>query len=175
EVRLAVDLDEHAHAMVAVDVRRDRALRRHAPFFLGRGGEALLLQPVGRLAHVALGLHQGLLAVGHAGAGALAQLLHHGGGDVSHDLLLSLSQGYVVSSGSADASGWATRRPRGATSTRGPSPPEATWMTCSLTVSSSRRSTPRSRASFWPRRAASAILAANSLIARMASSLPGMT
>jgi hypothetical protein len=56
EVRLAVDLEQHADAVVAVHVRGDDALAGQAPRLLGGGGEALLAQVLDRLLLVAVGL-----------------------------------------------------------------------------------------------------------------------
>src|SRR5262249_61782572 len=86
EVGLAVDLDAHADPAAAVDVRHDGALGRLAAGLLGRLREALGAQVVDRLVHVAADLGQRLLAVRHAGAGALAQVLDHRCTDVRHDL-----------------------------------------------------------------------------------------
>ena len=56
EVRLAVDLDEHADAAAGVDVARDEALAGVAAGLLGGRGEAPLAQQRGRLLEVAVGL-----------------------------------------------------------------------------------------------------------------------
>jgi hypothetical protein len=93
EVGLAVDLDQHADAAAAVDVRHDRALGGLAAGLLGGLGQALGAQVVDRLVHVGVALDERLLAVRHAGAGALAQVLDHVRGDFSHDSLLRLGQG----------------------------------------------------------------------------------
>ena len=77
-----VDLDDRA--LVAVDGDADQALGGGAAGLLGGGGEALGAQPVDRGFHVAAGLAERLLAVHHAGAGALAQFLHSRGRDLSH-------------------------------------------------------------------------------------------
>ena len=75
EVGLAVDLDQHADAAAGVDVAGDEALAGVAAGLLRRGGEALLAQLRDGLVHVAAGLLERALAVHHAGAGPLAQLL----------------------------------------------------------------------------------------------------
>src|ERR1044071_869521 len=85
EVGLAVDLDEHADPAAAVDVRHHRALGRLAPRLLGGLGQALGAEIVDRLLHIAGDLGQRLLAVGHAGAGALAQVLDQRRSDFRHD------------------------------------------------------------------------------------------
>ena len=64
-------------------LRRSDAAPVSAVIF-GGGGKALGAQPVDRGFHIAVGLGQRLLAVHHAGAGALAKFLHGGGGDLSH-------------------------------------------------------------------------------------------
>src|SRR5579872_7384653 len=88
EVGLGVELDQRAaHAGAVLTGRqRDRALGRHAVGLLGRLGEPLHAQQVGRGGHVAVRLLQRLLAVHHARASALAQVLHHGSRDVGHGL-----------------------------------------------------------------------------------------
>ncbi len=68
----------------AVDGDADQAFGRGAARLLGGGGEALGAQPVDGGFHVALGLVQRLLAIHHAGAGALAQILHISGSNLSH-------------------------------------------------------------------------------------------
>ena len=82
EVGLRVDLDDGA--AVALDGDADQALGGGAAGLLGGGGEALGAQPVDRGFHVAVVLGERLLAVHHAGAGALAQFLHSRGRDLSH-------------------------------------------------------------------------------------------
>ena len=62
----------------------DQALGGDAAGLLGGLRQALLAQPVDGLLDVALGLGQRGLAVHHAGAGLVAQLLHHGCGDGGH-------------------------------------------------------------------------------------------
>ena len=68
----------------ALDGDADQAFGGGAAGLLGGGGEALGAQPVDRGFHVAVGLGERLLAVHHAGAGALAQFLHSRGRDLSH-------------------------------------------------------------------------------------------
>ena len=83
EVGLAVDLDQDADLATGVDVGADYALGRDAARLLGRRRQPLLAQQIDRLVHVAAGLRQGGLAIHHAGAGALAQLLDHLSGNLS--------------------------------------------------------------------------------------------
>src|SRR6266436_2112874 len=91
EVRLAVDLDQHADLAAQVDVRPHRALCGAAAGLLPRRGQALLPQPGDRLLDVAARLQQGLLAVHHPRAGLLAQVLHHRRRHFRHcELLLGL-------------------------------------------------------------------------------------
>ena len=87
EVRLAIQLDQRARAAVVVDV---------APMILpseacaSRAGfaarDAFLAQQLDGLVHVALALIERLLAIHHAGAGALTQLGDVLGGIRSHFL-----------------------------------------------------------------------------------------
>src|SRR5215213_5100383 len=75
EVRVAVDLDQHADLAVGVHVGLDRALRGLAATHLeGLVAEADAQEPGGGV-DVAVRLLQRLLAVHHARAGAVAQLL----------------------------------------------------------------------------------------------------
>ena len=55
------------------------------PAFLATAASPRVRRDVHRLVHVALGLHERLLALHHAGAGHFAQFLDHGSSDVSHD------------------------------------------------------------------------------------------
>ena len=82
EVGLGVHLDHRRAAGRGDDAHQ--ALGRDAAGLLRRGGEALGAQPVDRGLHVAAGLGQRALAVHHARAGLLAQVLHQGGGDLGH-------------------------------------------------------------------------------------------
>jgi len=67
-----------------VDIRVHGAVLGHAGALLLRRGETLLAQLVHRLVEVAGRRGQRLLAVHHAGAGALAQLFDHGCGNIGH-------------------------------------------------------------------------------------------
>src|SRR3712207_2249184 len=80
EVRLAVDLDEHADLGVRVDVRLDRALGSDALAAVLDALALLLAEDLDGLLDVAAGLDERLLAVHHPRAGALAQGLHVLGG-----------------------------------------------------------------------------------------------
>ena len=74
EVGFRIDLDQRA--LGAFDGDPDEALGGGAAGLLGGGRQALGAKPVDRGFHVALVLGQRLLAIHHAGAGALAQFLH---------------------------------------------------------------------------------------------------
>src|SRR5215217_2452085 len=80
EVRLAVDLHQHADLAVRVDVGLNGALGGLALAALLRLGGALHPQRLDRLLDVAIRLDEGLLALHHPCAGALAQGLHVLGG-----------------------------------------------------------------------------------------------
>src|SRR4051812_36371780 len=73
EVGVAVDLDEHADLAVGMDVGLDGALGGLAAGELRRAAEPLDPQPLDRLVDVAGRLGQGLLAIHHPRAGAVAQ------------------------------------------------------------------------------------------------------
>ncbi len=74
EVGLAAEL--HDRAAASLGGHRDGALGRIATRTLVGLGEAALAEHVDRLLEVAVGLRQGLLAVHHPRAGAVAELLH---------------------------------------------------------------------------------------------------
>ena len=82
EVGLGIDLDDHAD--IVFDRDADKALGSDAAALLGRLGEALLAQPVDRGFDVAVRLAQRVLAVHHARAGLLTQILDQPRGDRSH-------------------------------------------------------------------------------------------
>ncbi|CAN4016717.1 GPR endopeptidase, partial [Dysosmobacter welbionis] len=68
------DLDHHAHAVD--DGGIGHTLGGNAAGLLGGGGHALLAQPLHGLVHIAVGGGQRLLAIHHAHAGHLAQVLY---------------------------------------------------------------------------------------------------
>jgi hypothetical protein len=82
EVGLGIDLDHRA--LVARDDMPIRPFGGDAAGLLGGLRQALLAQPVDRGLHVAVGLAERGLAIHHARAGLLAQVLHHRGGDICH-------------------------------------------------------------------------------------------
>src|SRR5512144_2785740 len=85
EVRLAVQLHQHADLAVEVDVGLDQAFaRRLGRPLLGLAG-VLDPQDLFRLGHVAAGFLQRLLAVHHAGARLGTQLRHEFRGNLFHD------------------------------------------------------------------------------------------
>src|SRR5690606_19443213 len=76
EVGLAVHLHQDADAAAHVDVAADGALRGLASGALGRLGRTLGPEQVDRLLHVAARVGQRRLALHHAGAGAVPELLY---------------------------------------------------------------------------------------------------
>src|SRR3954452_14087747 len=66
------------------DEHADQPFGGNATGFLGGLGQTLLAQPVDRGLHVAIGLGERGLAIHHARAGLVAQVLHHRGGDICH-------------------------------------------------------------------------------------------
>ena len=82
EVGLGVDLDHHA--LGALDRDADQAFGGDAVGLLRGLGQALLAQPVDRGIDVARGLAERRLAIHHARAGHLAQVLDHLCSDLSH-------------------------------------------------------------------------------------------
>ena len=84
EVGLAVDFHNSANLAVLGDVLDNSALGSDTASLLGSLGQALLTQPVDGLVHVAVVLHEGLLAVHHAGLSALAQFLNQSSSNIRH-------------------------------------------------------------------------------------------
>ena len=82
EVGLGIDLDHDA--LGALDRDADQAFGGDAAGLLGGLGQALLAQPIDRGLHVAGGLAERRLAIHHARAGHLAQVLDHLCSDLSH-------------------------------------------------------------------------------------------
>ena len=74
EVRLAVNLNQHADAATGVDVALHKSLAGLAVGTLGRGSDTLLAEVSYRLLDVAVAGFERALAVHHARAGHLAQL-----------------------------------------------------------------------------------------------------
>ena len=84
EVGLGIHLDHDA--LGARGHGADQAFGRDAAGLLRGLRQALLAQPVDRRFHVAVVFGQRLLAIHHADAGRLAQVLDHRRGDCSHRL-----------------------------------------------------------------------------------------
>src|SRR5260221_770076 len=84
EVRLVIQLHEHAGAAVRRRERDDLALGSRASRALLGLGDALLAQPLDGLLDVALVFLEGFLALHHSRAGALAQVCNILGGERSH-------------------------------------------------------------------------------------------
>ncbi len=82
EIRLRIDLDDDP--VDAADKNGDEPLGGDPAGFPGRLGKPLLAQPIDRRFDFAPGFAEGILAIHHAGAGLLAKILHHRGGDVRH-------------------------------------------------------------------------------------------
>ena len=75
EVGLRIDFDQRAG--IAADGHADQAFRRDAAGLLRGLGKTLLAQPIDRGFEIAVGFGQRGLAVHHARAGLVAQVLHH--------------------------------------------------------------------------------------------------
>src|SRR6185312_1774444 len=84
EIGFGVNLDDDALGALHLDT--DQAFGCNPAGFLRGLRQAFLAQPILRRRQVALGLGKGGLAVHHAGAGRLAQLLDHLGADICHSL-----------------------------------------------------------------------------------------
>ena len=84
KVRFAHDFDKSGNAVIRRDFLGDGALGGGAAGLFGRLGKTLLAQPVNGLFHVAIRFFQGFFAVHHARAGAFAQFLNHGSGNIRH-------------------------------------------------------------------------------------------
>src|ERR1022692_1617764 len=85
EIGLTVDFHQHAKLAAGMDVAADQALFGDPRGLLVGGGDATLPQNDFRVADVAVGLHQGALAVHHAGAGAVTELLYELRGNFRHN------------------------------------------------------------------------------------------
>jgi hypothetical protein len=75
KIGLGVDLDQRS--LFVVGGEADQTLSRHAARLLGGLGKTFGAQPIDRGLHVAGGLVERGLAIHHARAGLLAQVLHH--------------------------------------------------------------------------------------------------
>src|SRR5581483_4129346 len=82
EVGLRIDLDNDA--LGTLKRHADESFGGHAASLLRRLGQALLAQPVDRGLHVTAALTERRLAVHHARAGLVAQVLDHGCGNGRH-------------------------------------------------------------------------------------------
>ncbi len=78
------ELTSTAAPDVTFEMTPIRPCARDAIGLLGSLGQALLAQEVDRGLHVAVGFLQCLLAIHHAGAGLVAQLLNGCGGNRAH-------------------------------------------------------------------------------------------
>ena len=97
EVRLGVHLHHRGTAWRGRHAHQ--ALRGDTSRLLRRGGEALGAQPVDGCLRVATAFGQRLLAVHHARAGLLTQLLHQRGGNLWHG---PAPQAFAVSAGTSN-------------------------------------------------------------------------
>ena len=86
EIGLRIDFDRSA--LGALHFNADQTFGRGAARFLGGGGKPLGAQPIHRRIHVAAGLGQRLLAIHHARAALLAQVLHRGCRNLGHNPIL---------------------------------------------------------------------------------------
>src|SRR5215213_8148742 len=82
EVGLGIDLDHRA--LLRRNKHTDESLGGNATGLLGGLRQPLLAQPVLRRLHVSISLRERGLAVHHARAGGLAQVLDHRRGDICH-------------------------------------------------------------------------------------------
>src|SRR5512132_160229 len=175
EVRLAVDLHHRTDGVVEVDVGLDEPLVRRATRPTGGGREPLRPQDLLCLVEIAVRLLERLLALHHAGPGAITELLHHPRVDLRHPRQPSFgsasepgpeagtigSGGAAAGAGAGGGAGAAVGVGAGAGS-GSISGPVA-------------RVTTASRPSCRPSARASAIRRVTSETDRIASSLPGIT
>src|SRR5215510_3967009 len=94
EVRLAVDLDQHPELGAVVEVGADGSLASFSVRTLAGLGQALLSEELDGGLEVAVARLERLLAIHHAGAGAVAKLLDVLGSR-GHALVLRLSGGHL--------------------------------------------------------------------------------
>lgn len=85
EVRLALQLQQDAGGLVVGDEGDDSAVLGRTALALGDALLTLDAQGLDGLVDIAVGLVEGLLAVHHAGAGELTELLDVSGGVVRHE------------------------------------------------------------------------------------------
>src|SRR6478736_4099079 len=104
EVRLAVDLDEHADLAADVDVGMHQAFLRRARGELVDLVAELLAEDRDRLLRVALGLIEGLLDVEQTSPGLFPELADHGSGNGSHVIKSDFvgGDGGLLGGGAAD-------------------------------------------------------------------------
>src|SRR5512132_3289177 len=179
EVRLAVDLHHRADGVVEVDVGLDEPLVRRAIRPARRQREPLRPQDLLCLVEIAVRLRKRLLALHHAGAGAITELLHQLRVDLRHRLqpasVGSVSRAGTVSgtigSGSTAFSGAGAGSDVGAGAAVGFGAGAGSGSISGPVA----RVTTASRPSCRPSARASAIRRVTSETDRIASSLPGIT
>ena len=167
EVGLRVNLDDRAYAALVAYSSLDQALSSDAVSLLGSLGQALLAEKLDCLVEVAVSLGQSLLAVHHAYAGHFAELLYVSSGK-SHFKFLQFCICTIKNVGHNDhgAPGRRALRTTHLNLYR--------VMNYSAFASSALAST-SSCSPCLPSRTALAMVWEMSLIARIASSLPGIT
>src|SRR5262249_30156893 len=181
EVGLAVHFHHRGQLAVRRQVSADDPLGRDARSRLARLGAALDAQQLFGFLEVAVGFLQRLLAFHHAETGHLAQFLHNACGNCRHASLRRkpLTRG-MRSGGSLDRLliSWSLVQQFEAPQNEGAFAPWSEKLYAALSDSTSTNSSPRTISSTtWalPSRMASATPRAYRRMARLESSLPGMT
>src|SRR5262249_6680751 len=175
KIGLTIHFHQHSQFSARMNVGTDRAFRGDATGALGRRGDALLAQPERGFFQISTALGERLLAIHHPSAGLLAQILNHFRVYFHPENVLSRSSHFPhpparPARGSAQRIIMHRANQTALGDSAGPLPappplpsgPPSSWPFW------------RSSASCLPSSTASAIAAVNSLIARFASSLPGM-
>src|ERR1700756_5169149 len=84
KISLTIYFYEHTHLTLEMNVGGDNAFFGGSRCLLGGACDTFLTENIFSFVQVAIGLHQRLLAIHHAGVGLVAQLLDEGGVDFSH-------------------------------------------------------------------------------------------
>src|SRR5512132_1565184 len=181
EVRLAVDLHHRTDGVVEVDVGLDEPLVRRATRPTGGGREPLRPQDLLCLVEIAVRLLERLLALHHAGARAITELLHHPRVDLGHPRQPSFGSASEpgTESGTIGSDSAAAGAGSGAGTGSGVGAGAAVGFGAGAGSGSISgpvaRVTTASRPSCRPSARASAIRRVTSETDRIASSLPGIT
>jgi hypothetical protein len=85
KVGFTVEFDHDTELATGVDIGLDNAFRSGSARPFGGNGQTFFSKQVHRLFHIPVGFTQGLFAIHHSGAGFVAQIFYHLGGNL-HDI-----------------------------------------------------------------------------------------